>query len=144
MLLHSDGLLLFNISNFGWPLFGFSPRHLCQKGQFSRGMPAWAKNAENVEGPLRLDRGAQGVRVESVAVTASCSEWKEDGRLRHIQHVHTRSSIASLRAEHDAVMQSHTLTDPSPPPLAVSVSFGLPKSSWLMAAGQTFWRRIQR
>ncbi len=30
----------------------------------------WAKNAENVQELLRLDRGAQGVRLESVAINS--------------------------------------------------------------------------
>lgn len=47
----------------GWPLFGFSPLHLCQGGWWvgglSEGMPVWAKNVENVQERWRLDHCGQ-------------------------------------------------------------------------------------
>lgn len=60
----------------------------------------WAKNAENVEELLRLDRRVQGVRLEFVAIDSISLEaqWRItlEEQLQSVQYISTRVNITSL------------------------------------------------
>lgn len=136
------------ISCFWVTALWLSPSLSVSKGQVSRGMPVWAKNAENVEESLRLDRRVQGVRLEFVAIDSILVEaqWRitlnvtQIGRAAAVLYVQYISNKGENRIfiytviEQDMLMQfSFIFTvapsdwpSPSPPPLTISVSSGLP------------------
>lgn len=98
------------------------------KGQFSWGMPVWAKNSENVKELLRLNRSVQGVSLEFVAID----------RIVHIStRVNNHLYLYNRAAGYGYAIVETTFSlsssvaysdwpSPSSPPLTVSLSSGLP------------------
>lgn len=142
----------------------FPPRCLCQRDKVSWGMPVWAKNDENVEELLRLDRRVQGVSLEFVAIDSILLEaqWRITLNVTQIGRADTVRTVYQHKGEHcifiyaileqDMVLQLWKLhfhsfiyrsctarltLSLSPPPFTVSVS------SWLPMRVPHWWLQVK-
>ncbi len=155
----------FSFPNVGWPLFGFPPRCPCQRDKFhevcQRGQRmlkmwrnckdwigecrGWDWNFFDIDSILLHVQRRITLNVTQIGRVATvCTVYQQQGWASHIYSYNCRAGYgyAVLFHSHNCTLRlTHSV---SPSLHHLRVLWTTYESPWLMAAGQTFWRRIQR